>query len=191
METEELSCGALTDEQLAFMLQNDHLFQVELMNYFGDDFVLANTSTVPKASGQLEYSQQFGAPPDLGVLKGLSAMGSELRKKLDGFTSKYIQNQSGTGIINRAEEEEGDHLELQSVTVITTDTDPGTYDPRPPLSPMVPDPDASDELYEDDALETVNLLGSPVHEGERRIEGQVKRSNSSTLSNMWTSFTTK
>lgn len=108
----------LTDEELAFMLENDTLFQQELAAYFGEDFMLRDflessnyaESVYVDDSGRGRLgtsgpgsriesgtnSGQRSSSGDLGVVQGLSDFGVEMRKQINSFTLKYLSNQGSS-----------------------------------------------------------------------------------------------
>jgi hypothetical protein len=113
----------ITDEQLAYMLQNDALFQQELAMYFGEDFMMSeymqratvrtaprNHTTVSRTVNGVPVNPHTNASKsrtnskdsdDLGVVKGLTELGTEMRKQLSNFTLRYMNKPSTSGASNK------------------------------------------------------------------------------------------
>jgi hypothetical protein len=97
---------SVSDEQLAFMLANDALFQQELAAYFGEDFMLqeywqqhpeefGEDATGPAAATRVPGGSGSGSGSgDLGVVRGLAEIGSEMRSALNRFTLRYMSDSS-------------------------------------------------------------------------------------------------
>jgi len=219
---------AVSDEQLAFMLANDSLFQQELAAYFGEDFMIQEY--MQDSQGQEGFASTaegpeggHGSGSDLGVVRGLTEIGSEMRSALNRFTLRYMSNNSDTGaggglqrqgsagsegswlgggggaendveLVGVARSSSGGGVSVQDGVTMdsdntrstTTSASDGGNDERSRLAArsvaVAGAGMGSDELGDeddDDDMETINLLGSPMHQPERQNPG----SNS-----IWTSF---
>lgn len=250
---------SVSDEQLAFMLANDALFQQELAAYFGEDFMIAEYMQQYQQQEELRRGETGMSRPsagsgsssgvgDLGVVRGLAEIGSEMRGALNRFTLRYMSSNSGASDRGGADagaggsssrgmqrqdsagseaswlggggENDGNDVEL--VDVARNHSNGGGSGFGFNIgSRSVQDPSAgvvgaegmsralalgdsqsggggsgamgSDELGDeddddDDDMETINLLGSPMHQGLHHNQNQGQGNSNNPLSTIWTSF---
>ena len=96
---------------LCWPIQNDTLFQQELLAHFGEDYYTQQLHQYQYDSKNDVESGEHSLPGNESasdrVMQGVASMGSEIRKKMNSFTLKYLADKSrdpksedGDGITN-------------------------------------------------------------------------------------------